>query len=275
MIQFGAYNQKLVQMISEPPGKDFSTELLELVNILVPIDDATIVRYPANGLPVIDYFQPLEDGSTLINEFVQAAFLLDPYYRAARKGQFGFFRLNELTPDGFRKSEYYRTFYSQSAYQDECGYLVPIADNSFVNISLAKTNEPSRFSEKQISLLADLEPLVSVLCRRHWSNAEKESSSDTNLRAQLDSALQCFGSSLLTDREVRVINLVLHGHSSRMVADKLNISIETVKLHRKHAYAKLGISSQAELFHLFLDSLMSADGYTEGDALEEYFKVPR
>ncbi len=80
---------------------------------------------------------------------------------------------------------------------------------------------------------------------------------------------------MLTDREVRVINLVLHGHSSRMVADKLNISIETVKLHRKHAYAKLGISSQAELFHLFLDSLMSADGYTEGDALEEYFKVPR
>jgi len=295
MSQFGDYNQKLVQLISDPPGDSFSVELLALLQTLVPIDDATVVLYPSNGLPVIDYFQPLEDGSTLIDDFVKAAFLLDPYYTAARDGRFGFFRLKELTPDSFRKSEYYRTFYSQSAYQDEVGYLVPIATNSFVNISLAKTSEPSRFSEKQIAVLADLEPVVSLLCRQRWGSegskshgsdfsegsepnediAAKEESSEINLRDQLDSALQCFGSSLLTEREVQVINRVLHGHSTRMVADRLNISIETVKLHRKHAYAKLGIGSQAELFHLFLDSLMSAEDYTEGGALEQYFRVPR
>ena len=87
-------------------------------------------------------------------------------------------------------------------------------------------------------------------------------------------ALADFGTSLLTERETQVIHLVLHGHSTKTVAEKLNISMETVKLHRKHAYAKLEVGSQAELFYLFLDSLMSATNYTGGDALVEYMQPP-
>jgi hypothetical protein len=50
--------------------------------------------------------------------------------------------------------------------------------------------------------------------------------------------------------------------------------VETVKLHRKHAYAKLEVSSQAELFYLFLDSLMSASDYRGGDTLVSYLQKP-
>ena len=50
--------------------------------------------------------------------------------------------------------------------------------------------------------------------------------------------------------------------------------METVKLHRKHAYAKLEVSSQAELFYLFLDSLMSAGDYDGGDTLVAYMQPP-
>ena len=78
----------------------------------------------------------------------------------------------------------------------------------------------------------------------------------------------------LTERETQVINLVLHGHSTKTVAEKLSISMETVKLHRKHAYAKLEVSSQAELFYLFLDSVMSAKDYEGGDTLVAYMQPP-
>ena len=91
----------------------------------------------------------------------------------------------------------------------------------------------------------------------------------------MNSALDCFGNSLLTGRETQVINLVLHGHSTKTLADKLSISMETVKLHRKHAYAKLEVSSQAELFYLFLDSVMSAEHYDGGDPLVAYMLPPR
>ncbi len=89
---------------------------------------------------------------------------------------------------------------------------------------------------------------------------------------QLHNALENFGSSVLTEREAQVINLVLHGHSTRTLAEQLSISMETVKLHRKHAYAKLQISSQAELFYLFIDSVMSARNYAGGDTLRDYLR---
>ena len=50
--------------------------------------------------------------------------------------------------------------------------------------------------------------------------------------------------------------------SAMMLAKALGISPETVKLHRKHSYKKLDISTQSELFYLFIDSLMSARKYS-------------
>jgi DNA-binding CsgD family transcriptional regulator len=88
----------------------------------------------------------------------------------------------------------------------------------------------------------------------------------------LQEALGAFGSSVLTRREQQVIELVLLGNSTRLVADKLGISAETVKLHRKHAYAKLDISSQAELFYLFVDALASHTGDSGADPLTSYHR---
>ena len=71
------------------------------------------------------------------------------------------------------------------------------------------------------------------------------------------------------------MNLILLGHSTKQLAEVLDISPETVKLHRKHAYAKLDISTQSELFYLFIDSLMSVDGYDSGDPLVAYSQAPQ
>ena len=73
-------------------------------------------------------------------------------------------------------------------------------------------------------------------------------------------------------QKAKVVNMILHGHSTRNVAECLSISVEAVNLHRKHAYAKLGIGSQAELFDLFLDSIMSANNYQGGDTLIAYLQ---
>ena len=56
----------------------------------------------------------------------------------------------------------------------------------------------------------------------------------------------------LTARELDVIRLILSGCSNKEVAGKLAISAETVKVHRRHIYAKLNIKSPQELFSLFL-----------------------
>ena len=210
-----------------------------------------------------------------LNVFLKSAFLLDPYYIAAtRDNKSGFFRLRDLTPTGFRRSEYFRVYYRMSGLRDECGYLIPLQGGGFINISLGRTGV-SAFSKPQLLLLQDIAPLIAVICGMHWQRKQQTDASDTNLRGQLETALGCFGSSILTNRECQVMNLILLGHSTKQLAEVLNISPETVKLHRKHAYAKLDISTQSELFYLFIDSLMSVDGYDSGDPLVAYSQAPQ
>lgn len=61
-----------------------------------------------------------------------------------------------------------------------------------------------------------------------------------------------FGGDVLTARESEIAQLILIGHSSNSISMNLGISLPTVKTHRRNIYGKLQISSQAELFSLFL-----------------------
>ncbi|MCB1853454.1 MAG: LuxR family transcriptional regulator [Halieaceae bacterium] len=268
--QFSSHLARLIPAV----GSDaFVDALVEMLKQLVSCDDATVILYPGTDLPQIEHFEvpPGATRSTL-DVYVRGAFLLDPFYLAAtRDKSFGVFRLGDLAPKDFRDSDYYKSWYRNCGYRDECGYLVPLGPEGFVNIALGKLQNRSRFSGKELELLRDIRPTIDLLCQQHWVEAGKQSSG-INLRAQLHAALSAFGSSLLTEREAQVIKLVLHGHSTKTLAEKLSISVETVKLHRKHAYAKLEVSSQAELFYLFLDSVMSAGEYAGGDTLVPYLQ---
>lgn len=250
----------------------FAATLIGGLRTLVPVDDATVLFYAQGDLPKVVHHENPEarDGGSM-ERFIAGAFLLDPFYRAAKDhGRFGYFRLSDLAPERFRDSEYYRTWYRNCGFSDECGYVIEVGQDAFVNVALGRLGR-SRFSDAHARTLSAVRPSVDALCRLHWAG---DTSRGEGLRRQLHLALDNFGSSLLTEREAQVINLVLHGHSTKSVAARLGISGETVKLHRKHAYAKLEVRSQAELFYLFLDSLMSAPNYRGGDTLLTYLAKP-
>lgn len=67
-----------------------------------------------------------------------------------------------------------------------------------------------------------------------------------------------FGTSRLSEREAEVAQLILQGHSSKVIARMLGNSPETVKVFRKRIHTKLGLASSAELFSLFLAALCAA-----------------
>jgi len=237
---------------------------------LIEADDVSLIRYPDTGPPVIEYnLPPKRRGKTTLDRYVKGPFLLDPFYRAAQVDEcFGVFRLSALAPSGFKESEYFRTWYHECGFQDECGLLIEL-DSGSLNLALGMTGSSRRFSKRQVDRLEAVFPAVEALVRRHW-NPLAPAEEPAALRARLQEALGAFGSSVLTPRERQVIELVLLGNSTRLVAEKLGISAETVKLHRKHAYAKLDISSQAELFYLFVDALASHMGDSGADPLTSY-----
>ncbi|MGB0624564.1 MAG: LuxR C-terminal-related transcriptional regulator [Luminiphilus sp.] len=248
----------------------FAAALGNGIRELIEADDVSLIRYPDAGPPVIEYtLPPKRRGKTTLDRYVKGPFLLDPFYRAAQvDGYFGVFRLRALAPSGFKESEYFRTWYHECGFQDECGLLIALDSGSF-NLALGMTGGSRRFSKRQVGRLEAVFPAVEAMVRRHW-NPLTPAADSSDLRRRLQEALGAFGSSVLTRREQQVIELVLLGNSTRLVADKLGISAETVKLHRKHAYAKLDISSQAELFYLFVDALASHTGDSGADPLTSY-----
>ena len=54
----------------------------------------------------------------------------------------------------------------------------------------------------------------------------------------------------LTDRERRVMQLVVGGLPNKLVADQLDISVRTVEVHRARVFDKMGVKSAVELANL-------------------------
>ena len=269
MDRLARFSQSIAGAVSRLGETDFSEVLSSALTQLVEADDVSLIRYGVDHSPAIEYtMPPTARTSSTLDRYVTGPFLLDPFYRAASiEGRFGVFRLRDLAPKGFRDSEYYRTWYHECGFQDECGLLIQL-DTGFVNLALGRIGK-GVFSKAHVQLLQAIFPAIEALVCRHWRD-HKTMASGAGFRHRLQHSLSAFGSSVLTPREREVIELVLLGNSTRLIAEKLAISTETVKLHRKHAYAKLDISSQAELFYLFVDALASHTGDDLVDPLSSY-----
>jgi DNA-binding CsgD family transcriptional regulator len=268
-----AFSQRFAAIIPEIGNDRLPSLLISMLKGIVPFDNAVIAHFQEGNKPQIHYNDiPPLDRDSQIDGFVSGAFLLDPFYRAAiDRGISGLHRLSDLAPEGFKKTEYYRSYFKFTQIKDEAGYIVHLDGNQFINISIGRLSLAQRFNRTQLTILEDIAPIIESICKMQWdSKAKSDADASNQLPGQLDSALKYFGTAYLTERESQVVQLFLHGHSTKSIAGRLGISPETVKLHRKNSYAKLDVSSQAELFYLFIDSLASLTQYSSGDPLVGY-----
>ena len=51
----------------------------------------------------------------------------------------------------------------------------------------------------------------------------------------------------ITEREFVVLNLLIQGYSNPQIAEKLNITVHTVKAHISSIYEKTGVNSRVNL----------------------------
>jgi DNA-binding NarL/FixJ family response regulator len=63
-----------------------------------------------------------------------------------------------------------------------------------------------------------------------------------------------YNNSLLTQREIEIIRLCSEGLSSKMIAEKLNLSIHTVKNHKRHCMDKTSTHNISELIHVCIQN---------------------
>ena len=68
----------------------------------------------------------------------------------------------------------------------------------------------------------------------------------------------------LSDREIEVLKLLVAGHSNKEIADKLNISTNTVISHRKDISQRTSIKSVSGLtIYAVVNNIINIDNYQE------------
>ncbi|WP_395449233.1 response regulator transcription factor [Aminobacter sp. UC22_36] len=235
----------------------------------VAFDMIAIVVYRGSQPPlhIHDDFKG-EQARNGLRQYLAETYLLNPFYQSHLKGiASGVYRIRDLAPDHYLQSEVYRSYEIIISETEEIGYITRGWPRGLEEIDIAvalderETTEigiysakPGSFDDAAIERLNGMLPLIEASFRQHWQRikaryvAERVSSD----AGWAEAAYNSFGSDLLTNREREVVVLVLRGHSSDSIAAHLDITRATVKTHRKHAYERLGISTQAELLSLFL-----------------------
>lgn len=257
-LQDVAWHRSVGRLIESLDQPGFWLSLIRLIDEYVAVDSWVALMFD-DGRPQVFAECPYEgDGpDPLFRDYVHGLYLLDPFYIANRDApQSGLFRLSDVAPECFRDTEYYTLYFTHNVVEDEVQFNVVLDDTRTLCLSLGSKQ---RFGPEQVALLDLVRPWVAGLMRQRLAFEQKPADAEPapSRRAGADGrdgfehAMARLGTPL-TARELDVIRLILSGRSNKEVANKLSISAETVKVHRRNIYAKLAINSQSELFSLFL-----------------------
>lgn len=279
--------QSLAQLLSQIGTPDFARCLANSCQLASPYDSTHITAFSRGQRPTQIYHNLPEEHAKAANApYFAGAYLLDPFYALYQnRAPSAVYRLKDVAPDKFYSSEYYRSYYANTQLQDEAALLIEVNAGLHILISLGARDSDHVASSGQFAKLQLVTPVLMAACRQHFSNLEQapvpttetalESSGDSTLGTSLDLAFRNFGKDFLSTRECEVVQLILKGHSSKSIARLLEISEDTVKVHRKRFHAKLEISSQAELFSLFLEAIALVPFGSDKDPLSFYFDGAR
>jgi DNA-binding NarL/FixJ family response regulator len=117
------------------------------------------------------------------------------------------------------------------------------------------------FNKSELTRLERMEPVIQAAMKKiwaSWSSGKPASDRNDGVHRRLTQCFDNFGQDALTKREREISQLLLRGHSSKSIARVLNIAPGTVMVHKRNLFSKLGITSQYQLFSIFIDDLQKS-----------------
>jgi DNA-binding CsgD family transcriptional regulator len=175
---------------------------------LEPATRAAFARHVVEH-PVVNHYRATGDGSALrISDFLSRA--------------------------EFHRLGLYAEFFACVPTEHQLAVTLSVPGTQVIGIAFSRAR--TEFTDTDRDLLTALRaPLVAGLLRarrRHLAGRALTGSSDGRLAA-------------LTDREVRVLELVALGRTNPAIARALDVSPRTVAKHLEHIYRKLGVTNRA------------------------------
>jgi DNA-binding CsgD family transcriptional regulator len=255
---FAAWNSALAGAMKAVGTESFGQSLAAALATIIDFDVLMVFAYRGAEKPVCCYHNiDPKRARTIIDAYTAGPYLLDPFYGAALDTKkTSILRLKDMAPDHFYSSEYYRQHYVLTGIRDEVGILCRTPNWTGIVISFTRPVTAPAFGRRDLSLIRGAEPVLRTICERHWSVVGSATGAGpVPGHDPINDTLNRMTNGVLTPREIEVTSLILRGHSNASIAATLKITSGTVKIHRKNIHQKLNITSQAELFGLFIRKL--------------------
>ena len=234
-----------------------------LTRLTAPFDMSCAFAYgPGGTARLIHDGYSASVSRTALSRYLKGGFLLDPFYVACTTGVAeGLWRMRDIAPDGFFASDFASSHEVHPCISreagtlvEEIGFVVPLARGEGAVYSLMRHRNGLAFSAEEFQALAGLGAIVAACLRRLPCQTGGQ---DVSPPATVDNERafeRAFGDRL-TPTQLAVTRLVLRGHSNLSIATQMGITEGTAKLHRHNIYRRLNISSQSELFQLFIQRI--------------------
>lgn len=250
------YVAALAAAITGVGTEQHADRLADLAGALVAHDRVTVVRYSMTEKPEFISYRNYSD--RMVAKYLETYYRFDPFYahwRAEQKP--GVVRLS-----GAPCEPYIAEFLGESVIADELGILVQDGPGWCLGIFLDRNH--GRFSKQEVQRLdghfpvfaaihaADLRSRAAVFRR---TSQPPQTGEEPRPRGLLDSRPELWPGLSLREREV--VTMILSGHPTRGIADRLGVAPGTVKNHRRNIYSKLDITTERELFLQFLGIVRS------------------
>ena len=250
------WHEAIGRLLRARQHDEIADRLIAAIETVVDHEGTCLLAFPRDRRPeVLHHTLEPEGRKHYVDRYLEGPYLLDPLYQLALDDECpSLCRFRERTPDRFHSSEYYRQYCDSTHLNDEMDFLLPVTN--VTTLALVVARRTRRFGRAELRNLELMEPTVQASFEAIWESlSSRKVPGRDPVHERLTECFERFGRNALTEREREISQLLLRGHSSKSVARELDIAPGTVMVHKRNLFAKLNISSQYELFSLFIDEL--------------------
>jgi len=252
------WHTAVAAIISATDDQSTADAMIDAIGSTVGHEGTCLIAFHQHASPEVLHHTLEPAGEKhYLGRYLAGPYLLDPLYQLAiRKDKPTLCRFRDELPDRFKSSEYYRQYCERTHLLDEMDFLSDVSDGT--TLALVVGCRKRRFSKSELKRLRHMEPVIQAAMKKIWSSwtaGKRVPVRDDGMHQRLTQCFGSFGQGILTKREREISQLLLRGHSSKAIARVLDIAPGTVMVHKRNLFSKLGITSQYELFSIFIDDL--------------------
>ncbi len=271
---FQRWNSDLANIVAHVGEPIFFQQVFAAIEAQVPVAMPQAWLYHKDLPPkLLDHKISKEAYTSQVDKYLEGPYREDPFFKISLSApRNNCYRLSRLITGNFEDSSYHRDYYGSTGTVDEAIIVTRLGDGSVVNISFMRLESHGEFSDGEYNWLYSVSQVIAELIELHTRREEFVESNllKPGVDHHIQQGFEYFGTSYVSEREQEVLELLLRGYGADTSAERLNISLETVRRHRKSIYKKLDVNSQADLFALFINTIPYVEQAKGQDPLQIY-----